>query len=123
MVIGLLALTSIPTVIGVGQAVGAQNRQQAACKEQQKFNLTAMMPMDGELREAAFCVLVDNKVSFRPDSPHLGCARLTVRRIRSISSSPTNPLKGIYSTGTTSTTPVRSSTKASSAPSRTTRPC
>lgn len=69
MVIGLLALTSIPTVIGVGQAVGAQNRQQAACKEQQKFNLTAMMPMNGELREAAFCVLADNKVSFRPD-PH-----------------------------------------------------
>lgn len=64
MVIGLLAITAIPTVTGVGQAVSAQQRQQAACKEQQKFNMTAMMPMKGELREAAFCVLVDDKVSF-----------------------------------------------------------
>lgn len=63
MVIGLMAITAIPTVIGVGNAVSAQQRQQASSKDQQKFHMTAMLPMEGELREAAFCVLVDNKVS------------------------------------------------------------
>lgn len=63
MVIGLLALTSIPTITGVGNAVSAQKRQNASSKEQEKFHLTAMLPMEGELREAAFVVLVDGKVN------------------------------------------------------------
>ena len=68
MVIGLLAIAAIPTVTGVGQAVSAQKRQNAASKEQEKFHLTAMLPMEGELREAAFIVLVDGKVN-RSSSP------------------------------------------------------
>jgi len=63
MVIGLLAIAAIPTVTGVAQAVSAQQRQQEACKSQLKFMLTAMLPVEGELREAAFCVLVDGQVS------------------------------------------------------------
>ncbi|KAF4119574.1 hypothetical protein GMORB2_4704 [Geosmithia morbida] len=64
MVIGLLALTSIPTIIGVGNSVSAQKRENAALsKEQEKFQLTAMLPTEeGELREAAFCVLVDGQI-------------------------------------------------------------
>lgn len=62
MVIGLLAIAAIPTVTGVGQGISVQKKQNAAAKEQEKFHLTAMMPMDGELREAAFCVLLDGKV-------------------------------------------------------------
>jgi hypothetical protein len=63
MVLGLLLVTAIPTVTGVGQAVSAQKKQNAAQKEQGKFHLTAMMEVDGRTREAAVCVLVDNKVS------------------------------------------------------------
>lgn len=59
MVIGLLTVASIPTVIGVGQAVSAQKKQNAAAKEQAKFHLTALLPNDDE----AFCVLTDGKVS------------------------------------------------------------
>lgn len=59
MVIGLLAIAAIPTVIGVGQAVSAQKKQDAAAKEQAKFRLTAVLP-DGQ---EAYCVLVDDKVS------------------------------------------------------------
>lgn len=62
MVIGLLALTSIPTITGVGNAIGAQKRQNASSKDQEKFQMTAMLPMEGELREAAFIVLADGKV-------------------------------------------------------------
>lgn len=59
MVIGLLTVASIPTVIGVGEAVSAQKKQNAAAKEQAKFHLTAILPNDDE----AFCVLTDGKVS------------------------------------------------------------
>jgi hypothetical protein len=62
MVIGLLAVTAIPTVTGVGQAISAQKRQNAAQKETSKFHLTAMMESNGELREVGFCVLTDGKV-------------------------------------------------------------
>lgn len=63
MVIGLLAIAAIPTVTGVGQGISVQRKQNEAAKSQAKFHLTAMMPMEGELREAAFCVLQDGKVS------------------------------------------------------------
>lgn len=62
MVIGLLTIAAIPTVIGTGQAVSAQKKQNAAAKEQAKFSLTATMTIDGK-REEAPCVLVDNKAS------------------------------------------------------------
>ncbi|KAF4826791.1 hypothetical protein CGCTS75_v008775 [Colletotrichum tropicale] len=62
MVIGLLTIAAIPTVIGTGQAVSAQKKQNAAAKEQAKFSLTATMAIDGK-REEAPCVLVDNKAS------------------------------------------------------------
>ncbi|KAH9232337.1 hypothetical protein K456DRAFT_54131 [Colletotrichum gloeosporioides 23] len=61
MVIGLLTIAAIPTVIGTGQAVSAQKKQNAAAKEQAKFSLTATMTIDGK-REEAPCVLVDNKL-------------------------------------------------------------
>ena len=65
MVIGLLAIAAIPTVIGVGQAVSAQKKANASSKEQEKFNVVAMMPTKGdELREAGFCVLKDDQVHF-----------------------------------------------------------
>ncbi len=42
MVIGLLTIAAIPTVTGIGQATGAQQREnEAAGKKQAKFNLTA----------------------------------------------------------------------------------
>ncbi|KAI8285219.1 hypothetical protein K4K60_001362 [Colletotrichum sp. SAR11_57] len=62
MVIGLLTIAAIPTVIGTGQAVSAQKKQNAAAKEQAKFSLTATMTIDGKQEEAP-CVLVDNKAS------------------------------------------------------------
>ena len=58
-VIGLLAITAIPTTIGVSQAVSAQKKQDAAAKEQAKFKLTAVLP-DGQ---ESFCVLSDGKAS------------------------------------------------------------
>ncbi|KAF3801863.1 hypothetical protein GCG54_00015085, partial [Colletotrichum gloeosporioides] len=63
MVIGLLTIAAIPTVIGTGQAVSAQKKQNAAAKEQAKFSLTATMTIDGK-REEAPCVLVDNKARY-----------------------------------------------------------
>lgn len=71
--IGLLAVTAIPTVIGVGQAISAQKKQNAAVsKEQEKFNLIAMLDApenpDG-YEDAAICVLKDKKVCM-PFSRH-----------------------------------------------------
>jgi hypothetical protein len=66
MVIRLLTLTSIPTITGVGQAVSAQKRQNAASKEQEKFNLKVSLPNgEGVYEETADCVLRDGKVSFQ----------------------------------------------------------
>ncbi|KPM35101.1 hypothetical protein AK830_g11458 [Neonectria ditissima] len=71
MVIGLLAITAIPTVIGVGQAISAQKQQNASLtKEQEKFHLTAMMKRKGKLEETGTGVLVNNKLYFDlPDYP------------------------------------------------------
>lgn len=67
MVIGLLTLTAIPTVTGVGQAVSAQKRQNAASKEQEKFHLTAVVEHhDGTEEPAGTCILKDGKVRPRP---------------------------------------------------------
>jgi len=63
-IIGLLAVSAIPTTIGVGQAISAQKRENAARKEQAKFHLTAQLP-----DEEAFCVLADNQVRV-PQKPN-----------------------------------------------------
>lgn len=63
MVIGLLAVAAIPTVIGVGEAVSAQKKQNAANKEQEKFHIE---PEREEVRRtvgySTLCVLQGGKV-------------------------------------------------------------
>ena len=66
MVIGLLTIAAIPTTIGVGQAVSAQKKQNAAAKEKAKFHLTATLSIDGGPPTEAWVVLVDNQVSPLP---------------------------------------------------------
>lgn len=61
--IGLLAIGAIPTTIGVGQAISAQKKQNAAQKEQAKFHLTAKLSLGGRPPMEAMIVLKDNKVS------------------------------------------------------------
>jgi hypothetical protein len=56
--LGLMAVSAIPTTIGVGQAISAQKRQNATQKEQEKIHLTALFPGDEEF----FCVLVGGQV-------------------------------------------------------------
>ncbi|EJT76067.1 hypothetical protein GGTG_05991 [Gaeumannomyces tritici R3-111a-1] len=60
--IGLLAIGAIPTTIGVGQAISAQKRQNAAQKEQAKFHLTAKLSLGGRPPMEAMIVLKDNKL-------------------------------------------------------------
>ncbi|KAJ9149096.1 hypothetical protein NKR23_g4664 [Pleurostoma richardsiae] len=62
MVIGLLTIGAIPTVIGVGEAISAQKRQNAAMKEKAKFHLTATLSVDGGPAEEAFCILTDGQL-------------------------------------------------------------
>lgn len=63
MVIGLLTIASIPTVIGVAEAISAQKSQNASLsKEQEKFHLAPLMRRKGKSQEAGAGVLVDNKV-------------------------------------------------------------
>lgn len=67
MVIGLLAITAIPTVTGVGNAISAQKQQNAAAgKEQTKFNMTFVMPYEGKTQEIGTGVLLNSKVSTIP---------------------------------------------------------
>ncbi|KAI9167878.1 LOW QUALITY PROTEIN: hypothetical protein HJFPF1_04019 [Paramyrothecium foliicola] len=65
MVIGLLAITAIPTVIGVGQAISAQKKQNAAVsKEQEKFHMVAQLDdpdEPGVYEDAAVCIVKDKK--------------------------------------------------------------
>lgn len=55
--LGLLLLTSIPTVAGVSNALNAQKKKNETAKEKIKFNLAASL--DGEL---CSCLLKDGKV-------------------------------------------------------------
>lgn len=118
MVIGLLAVTAIPTIIGVGNSISAQQKQNAMMsKEQEKFHLTAMLPTgEGELREAAFCVLVDGQVgSVCPETAapcpviQHGDDNLSARFI---STSHRGRFKAIGSAGTILRTPAKTSTGA-----------
>ncbi|KAK2739356.1 hypothetical protein CKAH01_07306 [Colletotrichum kahawae] len=96
MVIGLLTIAAIPTVIGTGQAVSAQKRQNAAAKEQAKFSLTATMTIDGK-REEAPCVLVDNKAT-HPHTSKLTCS-LSLHQLwinHSMAPAPGHKFSGYY---------------------------
>ncbi|KAH7305569.1 hypothetical protein B0I35DRAFT_362055 [Stachybotrys elegans] len=80
MVIGLLAITAIPTTIGVGQAISAQKKQNASVsKEQEKFYLVAMFNEAeddddyDDFQDAATCVLIDGKLYLNlPEHPVVG---------------------------------------------------
>ncbi|KAJ6446049.1 Dolichyl-diphosphooligosaccharide--protein glycosyltransferase subunit 1 [Purpureocillium lavendulum] len=85
MVIGLLTITSIPTITGVAEAISAQKKQNAASKEQEKFHLGGMLPRDddddeeeddttrGKWKEKAVCVLKDGKAWLNlPEAPVKG---------------------------------------------------
>lgn len=64
MVIGLLAITAIPTVTGVGNAISAQKKQNASLsKEQEKFHMTFIMEHEGKMQELGTGVVKDQKVS------------------------------------------------------------
>ncbi|KAH8714599.1 hypothetical protein BGZ61DRAFT_531207 [Ilyonectria robusta] len=71
MVIGLLTIASIPTVIGVAEAISAQKSQNASLsKEQEKFHLAPLMRRKGKSEEAGVGVLVDNKLFLNlPERP------------------------------------------------------
>lgn len=78
-ILGLLTVTSIPTVTGVGQAVSAQKRQNAESKEQEKINLAAKFSGENPLSdEQATCFLKDGKVSaFGTQHPLVTSSELT----------------------------------------------
>jgi hypothetical protein len=61
-VIGLLAVAAIPTVTGVGQAISAQKKANAAQKEKVEFQLTTAFYADDAPEDEEFCVLKDGKV-------------------------------------------------------------
>ncbi|KAH6896628.1 hypothetical protein B0T10DRAFT_161059 [Thelonectria olida] len=71
MVIGLLTITSIPTVIGVAEAISAQKSQNASLtKEQEKFTLAFLIEVKGKVRETGVGVLADGKIYLNlPDDP------------------------------------------------------
>jgi hypothetical protein len=62
MVIGLLAIAAIPTVTGVGQAISAQKKQNAASREQEKCYLAGMLPTSRGFEDAGFIVLIGGQV-------------------------------------------------------------
>lgn len=61
---GFLVITSIPTVIGIAQAIDGQKRQNQQAKERVKFHLTARFSVDGvSVPEQGIVVFKDKKVS------------------------------------------------------------
>ncbi|KAL2018512.1 hypothetical protein VTK56DRAFT_797 [Thermocarpiscus australiensis] len=62
MVIGLLTIASIPTTIGVCEALSAQKKANAAAKEKAKFHLTATVSLDGRGPVECWCVLKDGRL-------------------------------------------------------------
>lgn len=63
MVIGLLVLTSIPTVTGVAQGISAKKQENAKLKEKIKFNMTATLAIDGGPPKESWIVLAAGRVS------------------------------------------------------------
>jgi hypothetical protein len=61
--LGLLIIGSIPTVIGVAEAVSAQKTQNEQAKERIKFHLTAKFPVDANSpTQQATVILKDGTV-------------------------------------------------------------
>ncbi|RXG43317.1 hypothetical protein VDGE_07277 [Verticillium dahliae] len=60
-IIALLAIAAIPTVIGTGQAISAQKRENEAQKEKVKFGIGADLTIDGHMEEASG-VLIDGQM-------------------------------------------------------------
>lgn len=74
--LGLLVINSIPTVIGVAEAIDAQKKQNQQAKERIKFHLTANFSVDGKSpAQQATVVFKDNKV-WRPTE----CTTVTTTR-------------------------------------------
>jgi len=71
MVIGLLVIAGIPTTIGVGQAVSAQKKQNAAAKEKAKFTVTVELSIDGGPPKESHVVLGGGKVRLTSCYPSL----------------------------------------------------
>lgn len=66
--LGLLTIGSIPTVIGVAEAIDAQKKQNQQAKDRVKFNLTATFSTSDESPEQqAFVVLKGGKVVKEPE--------------------------------------------------------
>lgn len=63
MVIGLLVLTSIPTVTGVAQGISAKKQENAKLKEKIKFNMTATLSIDEGPPKESWIVLAAGRVS------------------------------------------------------------
>lgn len=63
MVLGLLILTAIPTVTGVAQGISSKKQENAALKEKIKFNMTAVLSVNGGPPTECWIVLRDGRVS------------------------------------------------------------
>ncbi|KAK7720948.1 hypothetical protein SLS64_001241 [Diaporthe eres] len=73
MVIGLLVLTSIPTVTGVAQGISAKKQENAKLKEKIKFNMTATLSIDGGPPKESWIVLAAGRMWIdHPDAPMPG---------------------------------------------------
>lgn len=64
MVLGLLVLAAIPTVTGVAQGISAKKQENAAMKEKIKFNMSAVLSVDGGPPTECWIVLRDGQVGW-----------------------------------------------------------
>ncbi|CAK7231541.1 hypothetical protein SEUCBS140593_007961 [Sporothrix eucalyptigena] len=70
MVIGLLTIASIPSTIGVCEALSAQKKQNAADKEKAKFTATTALSLAGEHPVECPLVLIAGRLFINhPDAP------------------------------------------------------
>lgn len=96
--LGLLIIGSIPTVIGVAEAIDAQKKQNQQAKERIKFHLTAKFSIDGKSPvQQATVVFKNDKV--RETLPHTPSITLGMNGTLPI---PTFPLLGMNGHSTAS---------------------
>lgn len=70
--LGLLVIGSIPTVIGVAEAIDAQKKQNQQAKERIKFNLTAQFSVDEDAApQTATVVFKDGKLYLDHPAHHV----------------------------------------------------
>ena len=81
MVIGLLIVAGIPTTIGVCEALSAQKKANNAAKEKAKFNMTAIISLDGKNLDECWVVLKDGQVSCTKAGVLLTALSLTHRTV------------------------------------------